>query len=1114
MGLHCHHCIASVTIIQFRWFRPNPKAVLVILAVRATPICSAPMAQAIWHDDDIYTLTPPEVVTVKKNVARALGFRYADCNPQATCALETAGVKPLDAASMTLTVNKYVFQRSTPPIIINEDYFMQLLDKSKVATVINCNMLDWTNNGMPWNKGHIDFWFKGFKNGEKQWDTSIERFAGGIPLSKNMEFSDLNFSLSSQSSVQSLVRDTVGEVQRGEDIPRWQRVAYQSLRVTWLFESSMDEIVNIKVMENIEQHERLRHHEALNIFQVETWIAGMQTTKGRLDPTKPLDVFKYALLLGNPKAPLTVPEWMRKELGLKPATFANKLDVLTKKECTTQMLQLKQASTTHAEMKQYKAIAMRVKAIKGFKYYKKLYSEVCEKMGQGGLGHMMFPISGAILLDSAILTTEAFSDAERRSLPVYRDGALGDLLQLSMVSVAVTRAFEYGYVSEKAVKPLFGTATHWVALGRFMPHIEKIIQQIGGNVDSAGSLLRAIWTGEHDTELANICGVLPGTLDLDPEILRTRLAEVFSPFHQLQWTVATESQKAAFDQTKKPEDDEMVAMAVDKKKDELLNGDVTDTLCDKEMHAAQKIKLCDTLNKEAQKKREAAIARMVMTAALHILRLRTHTFHEFADAKRWMEANKDGFRCRIVHLDATQHADFQTRGDTAKHLCHQPSAAQQEALAKGIKQLPMTPITGGVLSRTGGRNISLNDLWAELTNFKYPRSIFVPIEMSPAWLRIIKSAARRSLGPAVDLRERSGVEFELRSVGGMAHSPPVDDSQDAPVSDAEEEEQEDCAESLEDVDPMELENISESAVKRKFGAHAFQVLGSLFQHTSKIAESGRFLNTQDFLHLVNENGKKLIYRRGQLHESVVYSAIKSSLAVSAVPITRQDTFVQVCGGTPEPLVAAILAGFHHVIFMGTHREVSMMQVPSEDEAASADFDKYVSPDPSEPTQGALAVTAAKTLSVYIRNCIFETRGELMVPPPFEIAVPPLTKYWYQAITGRVHVKTVEVESAKPEATVEATTPVKSSAASSLSSPAAPASSAKNGPGSASGKKAPPAPKGLDVAEQTDEEKSTGSDGESSNASGEKDPMAVLDEIEAHEKKGKGGRPKKKAKKGQ
>ena len=178
---------------------------------------------------------------------------------------------------------------------------------SKHATVINGNMLDWTNNGVPFNRGHDRYWWKDFEEGNKEWDVMIDRFAGGKAVTKDVDLTkDPTLLLSSMSSVMSLVSAVVGKVERNETVPAWQQRAYCSIRVTWLMTASRDEITNLKMMENVEQHQRLRHNELQNVFQVCTWMHGLGGGSG-LDANKPIDVMKYALLLGDPKTPFKTP---------------------------------------------------------------------------------------------------------------------------------------------------------------------------------------------------------------------------------------------------------------------------------------------------------------------------------------------------------------------------------------------------------------------------------------------------------------------------------------------------------------------------------------------------------------------------------------------------------------------------------------------------------------------------------------------------------------------------------------------------------------------------------------------------------------------------------------
>ena len=65
------------------------------------------------------------------------------------------------------------------------------------------------------------------------------------------------------------------------------------------------------------------------------------------------------------------------------------------------------------------------------------------------------------------------------------------------------------------------------------------------------------------------------------------------------------------------------------------------------------------------------------------------------------------------------------------------------------------------------------------------RSLFVPIDVPAHYERIQKSAARRALGPTVDLKERSGVELTMRMLG--AGEPQAENNEDENTDDEEKE---------------------------------------------------------------------------------------------------------------------------------------------------------------------------------------------------------------------------------------------------------------------------------------------------------------------------------------
>ena len=102
-------------------------------------------------------------------------------------------------------------------------------------------------------------------------------------------------------------------------------------------------------------------------------------TKGRLDPNKALDVCKFATILGTPTQPLKCDAWLGSLLKGKPPTFENKLDAITTNGVTTKYLQDNKATIAHPEMRDYKKIAARVRAVKGFGEFMMIHEKISEE---------------------------------------------------------------------------------------------------------------------------------------------------------------------------------------------------------------------------------------------------------------------------------------------------------------------------------------------------------------------------------------------------------------------------------------------------------------------------------------------------------------------------------------------------------------------------------------------------------------------------------------------------------------------------------------------------------------------------------------------------------------
>ena len=109
----------------------------------------------------------------------------------------------------------------------------------------------------------------------------------------------------------ALIRAVLGHVARTGDCPPDLKLALTSIRVTWLFQASIEEIGAIGISENLEQHDRKKHSELDNIFQVKSWMDTLTgLTPKRLDPKSRVDVVKFALTLQDPLHPQEIPTWL------------------------------------------------------------------------------------------------------------------------------------------------------------------------------------------------------------------------------------------------------------------------------------------------------------------------------------------------------------------------------------------------------------------------------------------------------------------------------------------------------------------------------------------------------------------------------------------------------------------------------------------------------------------------------------------------------------------------------------------------------------------------------------------------------------------------------------
>ena len=836
--------------------------------------------------------------------------------------------------------------------------------------------------------------------------------------------------------------------------------------------------------------------------------------------------------MGDPLHPADNPTWLKALLGDKPPTFANKLVAITSHGVHKRFITENKISIKHPEMVRYQQVVQRVRAVAGFEYWDLLHKQVWQEMGRKGLGHLPCPLTSALLLDPQIYTSEAFTKSERDNIPMWRDGANGNVIQQAMVEVARCRLFDHNVVSGVS-KALFSSGSHWTAFARLNGpphwHIDTVLTKEFGPKeswnDSVKAAWKSTWTGEFDVELSKMSSLLPSNLDGQPHQMQARVKELFNPVQQLLHARQTEAQRLHATQQEREAEAKKKAEEEAKQKaaadgipnipDVHEDGDVTDDLCP-DADSAAKRKLCDQMNAQAKRKREADMEQSFLLAAAAILRNRLVVVDSLSAAKSFMESSTtSGYKCRIAYCDFTQHASLVSKGSYTKVLCIQPNTRFQESMAQSLLSLPMTSIIGTVLTRSGGVSLEkYNDKMSSA--FGRPSSMFVPIAMPAAFLKHIKSATKRALGPHTDMQERSGIEYTMRMIGAKQSSAgDVPDGLDVPVEEEEEDDAEEDAavgEAGDHTDVTSLETMTTESMKKAFGRDALLMIGAMFQHSSKITEEGIFLDPKNMIQTTKENGKKATYRKSQVHPSAVHAALKSVLSSTSAALNPQDVLVQVCGGTPEAVIAGVMMGFSKVIYVAEGKEMVWMSLPTEAEEKlhNISYNDFVSPSIDVPDSGCLAAAAVRMLAPYVRNYVLDVSSAVKIAPPHEIEVPPLKMYVFIAVTGRIILRTLALGEKKENEKKDKEKKGEAAGAS---------SSKAGGPGSTKGKVEPKTPRVKGKVTADDDDQQAGDD-EAGNEEEDDDvdmdeDIAALEamEAEASTPGKKRGRPKAEPKSG-
>jgi hypothetical protein len=259
--------------------------------------------------------------------------------------------------------------------------------------------------------------------------------------------------------------------------------------------------------------------------------------------------------------------------------------------------------------------------------------------------------------------------------------------------------------------------------------------------------------------------------------------------------------------------------------------------------------------------------------------------------------------------------------------------------------------------------------------------------------RYIKSGSGRSLGPNDD--ERSGIDFVIRTIGRHGGKKPVEPSEakaeaDASMSEADGDlfvgsmgsvgSDEVMTSSDLAADPLTM---TASQLRQVAGDVAEDLANAYFQHTARMTLPALFRPLSSMLTITTEKGSKL-YRKGQVDPSVCIRAFSSALNTSSLALVSSDVFVNVTGGTPEPIVAAIQLGFKtifHVVESTEEELLWQLPTPEAEKVQDIDYFKYHSPCPEVPLMGLLAAEAVRQLSEYLKNDALNVLGALRLSLP-------------------------------------------------------------------------------------------------------------------------------------
>ena len=156
-----------------------------------------------WVFEDFFTMDPIQEHSLKLGIAKHLKIQYDTVNLSGPIAKSVNGVPAYDAAQTETLQKEYMDLVEAHPRqkgAERDDTAKTLKDKATAARVISGCLVKWRIPGKTHNIGYIKKWASTHL---QDWDTSIERRAGGLNMSD--KYNAQHLTLTNQSSLLAMI---------------------------------------------------------------------------------------------------------------------------------------------------------------------------------------------------------------------------------------------------------------------------------------------------------------------------------------------------------------------------------------------------------------------------------------------------------------------------------------------------------------------------------------------------------------------------------------------------------------------------------------------------------------------------------------------------------------------------------------------------------------------------------------------------------------------------------------------------------------------------------------------------------------------------------------------